>query len=368
MTPERFIAERLRFKGKMAVAATAISFLVIIIAVTVSSGFRSEIRRGLSEMYGDIVLEGDTVSASDSLLAVISQTPGVRSASPAIWRAGIVKKGRDILGVMVKGVPGRDSSLQVGIPSKLASAMNLAEGESFQTYFVEERMKIRRFTIREIYDTPVETDEGLVVLAPLEDMARLNGWQGSRASCIEVRLEAEKPTADGLAFMAGTLSDRSGLSATPVRERFSQLYNWLDLLDFNVIVILALMSAVAGFNMISGLYILLFRNISTIGILKSLGMADKAIAGVFLRVAARIIAAGMLIGNALALLFCLIQGTTRILPLNPENYFLSYVPVRVNVPFILAADAASFCLIMLLMLIPTLFIAKVDPARSARAE
>ena len=128
------------------------------------------------------------------------------------------------------------------------------------------------------------------------------------------------------------------------------------------------MILVAGFNMVSGLLILLFRNISTIGTLKAMGMDDRSIAGVFLRVAAKVVARGMLIGNAVALLFCLVQHLTHFVHLNPDNYFVSYVPVRVDLPQLLLVDALAFAAIMLIMLLPSLFIARVDPADTVRVK
>ena len=118
----------------------------------------------------------------------------------------------------------------------------------------------------------------------------------------------------------------------------------------------------------AGLLIMLFRNISTIGTLKALGMTDKGIAKVFLQVSSNLVLKGMLIGNALALLFCLIQGRTHFFKLNPENYFVSFVPVAVNVPMILLADLAAYIIIMLLLLLPSLFISKVDPAQTMRTQ
>ena len=128
------------------------------------------------------------------------------------------------------------------------------------------------------------------------------------------------------------------------------------------------MTVVAGFNMISGLLILLFRNISTIGTLKSLGMPNKSIASVFLRVASRIVLIGMAIGNGAALLFCALQGGTHMLKLNPVNYFVSFVPVHVDIGLILTVDIVAFGVIMLFMLIPSLFISKVDPAVTVRVK
>ena len=162
--------------------------------------------------------------------------------------------------------------------------------------------------------------------------------------------------------------DDETLIATSVVSRYPQIFDWLNLIDFNVLFILVLMTIVAGFNMISGLLIMLFRHISTIGTLKSLGMNDRSIGKVFLRVASGIVLKGMLIGNAAAFLLCGIQKWTHVLKLNPENYFVTFVPVHVNIPSVLAADAAAYVVIMLLLLIPCLFIARVDPAQTVRAQ
>jgi len=135
-----------------------------------------------------------------------------------------------------------------------------------------------------------------------------------------------------------------------------------------VFFILLLMTIVAGFNMISGLLIMLFENISMIGILKALGMTDRAISKVFLSSSAVLVGKGMAAGNVLALAFCLIQKTTHLIPLNPENYFVSYVPVSVDVGMILLADVGAFIVIMLLLLIPCLFISKVDPAETVKMQ
>ena len=351
----------------MAVAATAISFFVIILAVAVSSGFRQEIREGLSSMAGDISLTDEPyVMADSTLLSAIQAVPGVRNASPVIYRAGIIKNGPAIQGVMVKGVPWRDSSLSVSIPSKLSRELGLQPGDPMLTYFVEDRLKVRKFNVESVYECPVETEESMVVFAPLGDLRRLNGWQSDEASAIEVALNnQDRETTDKIAYTLGTATS---LYPETIRNRYPQLFDWLELLDFNVVVLLVLMTAVAGFNMISGLYIFLFRNIPTIGILKTLGMTDRAISEVFLRVAARIVATGMAIGNALALIFCIVQNHTHLISLNPENYFLSSVPARIDIPFILAADAIAFFSILLMLLIPTLFIAKVDPAQTAKTE
>ncbi|MCR5277698.1 MAG: FtsX-like permease family protein [Bacteroidales bacterium] len=385
MNAGSFIAGKLRFEGKMAVIAIAISFLVIIIAVTVSAGFRREIRNGISAATGDIQMY-DPVSGNYSIDHPIPARPscyerlegvkGVREITPVIYRTGIIKAGDVLEGVIFKGVPDSDSvSLRVSIPQRLAEKLRLQPGDPMLSYFVEERLKIRRFTVRDIYQSPVEDGDKLMVIASLADMQRLNGWTADQASALEVSLEGRwrdaapsrsKAMELGTISLVSTAEDESPLVAAAAADRYPQLFDWLDLIDFNVLAILVLMTIVAAFNMISGLLILLLRNVPTIGTLKSLGMTDKAISGVFLRVSARIVLKGILIGNALGLLFCLIQGTTHWIRLNPENYFVSYVPVSVNLPGILLADVAAGLAILLLLQLPLIFVSRVDPARTVR--
>ena len=206
-------------------------------------------------------------------------------------------------------------------------------------------------------------------------MQRLCGWTEGQASVLEVDLKERYTSefnsqlkADELYLTSLTAhsEDEDILQAATARRRYPQLFDWLDLIDFNVLAIIFLMTIVAGFNMISGLLILLFRHISTIGTLKAMGMGNRSIAGVFLRVAARIVLLGMLAGNAAALLFCLVQGSTHLIKLNPANYFISFVPVHLDPSLVLTVDLVAFGAIMLLLLIPTLFISKVDPATTVR--
>ena len=170
----------------------------------------------------------------------------------------------------------------------------------------------------------------------------------------------------GAAALLYASDDDPPVVSVSTAEANPQLFDWLSLIDFNVLVILVLMTVVAGFNMISGLLILLFENISTIGILKSMGMTDGAIVKVFLRTSSVIVLKGMAAGNLLAFLFCLIQGSTHIIALDPSNYFISYVPVHLQTLKILAADAAAYIVIMLLLLLPSMFISRIDPAKTVR--
>lgn len=390
MDASLFIGRRLRFKGRIAMVCVAVSFLVMIVAVAVSSGFRHEIREGISSVAGDVRLmrpdrefldEGRPVGTAPSYLGTLEELPYVDEILPVVYRAGIVRHDGGIYGVLVKGVPGGVSSdtlsLAVAVPDSFAKMSGLSEGDRMLTYFVGDRMKVRQFVISEVYESGLDPDGKFLVYADLDDMRRLNGWTQDQASLMEVRLkdgfrdeDSMKEAASEIGFLMNAYEqeDDDTLIAFSAVSMYPQLYSWLSLIDFNVLVILLLMTVVAGFNMISGLLIMLFENISTIGLLKSLGMSDLSISKVFLSSSAVLVLKGMAAGNLLGVLFCLIQGTTHLLKLDPENYFVSYVPVHLDFGAVLAADAAAFAIIMLLLLIPSMFISKIDPAETVRVK
>ena len=382
MNPARFISERLKFQGGIATVSVAISFLVIIIAVAVTAGFRTEMKKGITAISGDIQLTSPDMNyMSEDSPVLLSRTdfadslPEVRDRIPAVYRAGIVKSGENIHGVLFKGTPDGPDSLGVRIPDRLAKMLGLKPGDRLLSYFIGEKVKVRNFTVREIYPTVIPGDNNLIVFAGLEDMQRLNGWSADEVSAVEVRLNSatignmELASLDiSTRLLATVPEDEDVPLATTAARKFNTIFSWLDLLDLNAVLILVLMTIVAGFNMISGLLIMLFRNISTIGLLKALGMKDKKISEVFLRVASNVVLKGMLIGNLIGFGICAIQSTTHLLKLNPENYFLSYVPVQLHVPLILAADLLAYLLIMALLLIPALFVSRVDPAKTVRAQ
>lgn len=378
-----FISRKLKFQGGVAAASIAVSFLVIILAVAISSGFRHAIREGVAAMTGDIRITANSAEVKPVPVHLPSEEavralPGVEKLTPVVIRQGIVRSGDRIHGVLVKGLLDRvDSSLCVSIPARLGSILGLGEGDEMTTYFVGEKVRVRRFRISAVHHDLLETDDNLVVYASIDDLRRLSGMGEDEATALEVSVRGEMRTAAALEEISrriGNILLTSGEEAEEdllVRSSVSlypQLFDWLDLLDFNVLLILVLMILVAGFNMISGLLIVLFRHISTIGTLKTLGMTDRGIGKVFLRVASSVVFKGMLVGNVLALAFCLIQGTTHLIPLDPVNYYVSWVPVHVDLLWIVMADAVAYGAIMLLLLIPTLFISRVDPAKTVRAE
>lgn len=385
MVAERFISGKLKFQGNVAATAVAVSFFVIIVAVAVSSGFRHEVRKGVAALSGDIRIvpftgaDADPVPMSSGLsqLDDILAIPGVKEVTPSVQRPGIVKSGEIVHGVVVKGIPGGPEiqgerpQLAVSIPHRLQEITGVQEGDPLTVYFIGEKVRVRRFNVAAVHRDIIETDDNLLIYADIADMQRLCGWSEEEVSCLNVRLgenyrsrQREDEIAGRIGFM---LRDESLYVSSSARD-YPQIFDWLGLLDFNVAVILILMTIVAGFNMISGLLIMLLKNVSAIGTLKTMGMTDASIGKVFVRTGAVAVLKGLLIGNALALLFCLIQGTTHLLPLDPENYFVSFVPVHVNLWAILAADIVACFAILLMLWLPARMVAKIDPAKTVKAD
>lgn len=374
----------MKFQGKAAMVTIAVASFVIIIAVAVSGGFRHELRKGVASLAGDIQItspymnfigEDHPVTLGEELETAIGSMPGVDHIVPAVYRAGIIKSGSNIHGVVFKGITGGGDSLRVKIPERLSAMLGIGPGDRMLTYFIGDKVKARQFTVESTYDDILGSDDNLVVYAGIEDMRRVNGWDPDKASAIEVILEDNWRSSDRMEYLTDEIGAEilfgegiDSMVATSAARRYPQIFSWLDLIDFNVLIVLVLMVAVAGFNMISSLLIMLFRNISVIGTLKAMGMTDRQISAVFLRIASSAALKGMLAGNILAFLFCIVQNATHFVKLDPANYFVSAVPVHLNALQVIGADLLAYILIMLLLLLPCLFVSRVDPAKTVRVQ
>ena len=374
----------MKFQGKAAMVTIAVASFVIIIAVAVSGGFRHELRKGVASLAGDIQItspymnfigEDHPVTLGEELETAIGSMPGVDHIVPAVYRAGIIKSGSNIHGVVFKGIPGGGDSLRVKIPERLSAMLGISPGDRMLAYFIGDKVKARQFTVESTYDDILGSDDNLVVYAGIEDMRRVNGWDPDKASAIEVILEDNWRSSDRMEYLTDEIGAEilfgegiDSMVATSAARRYPQIFSWLDLIDFNVLIVLVLMVAVAGFNMISSLLIMLFRNISVIGTLKAMGMTDRQISAVFLRIASSAALKGMLAGNILAFLFCIVQNATHFVKLDPANYFVSAVPVHLNALQVIGADLLAYILIMLLLLLPCLFVSRVDPAKTVRVQ
>lgn len=411
MKAERFIASGMKGAkdgplsgrtNKIAVISVAVSFAVMIVAVSVLAGFKAEISSKITGFMGGaaLVMPGQSpfnetypFSGNLSYCDKLKNVDGVTAVCPVAYRSGLLKTEDNIEGLFFKGVDslydftffnecliegrvpefnGRISD-EILISQRTAARLSLKVGDKVVTYFVGEPMKVRKFTVCGFYDSQLEQVDSQFALADIRQVRRLNDWEKDAVSSVEVRIA---PGADidriekevlGIESAFSTESDEP-LFALSVKKIYGNLFDWLALLDLNVLMILVLMIIVAGFNMISAVLIILFEKISMIGLLKSLGMTSARVGKVFFLHSSGILGKGLIWGNIAGIGLCLIQKWSHLIKLDPANYFVSFVPIDIKVWQIIVLDIAAFALIMLIVSASALFISRVSPAKTLKTD
>ena len=379
--------------------SVSVSLFVMVLAISISDGFRSEVRDKASGFSGDLTITAPGVDPVSGLYPITSElsyykklqsSKGVENISGFAYRSGMVKNGDLIQGVVLKGVDNNynwdfyNASLSQGrlpdfqdslsssdiiISERLASIMHLNVGDRVRIYFIDNSVRVATFQISGLYDAQLEEIDKTLIIADIRQVRRLNKWAGNEISGFEINLKkgGDTPSAQSeimsIIYSQATVMDPS-VEVSTVDQMYPHLFDWLKLLDYNVFVVLILMLSVAGFNMISGLLILLFEKISVIGLFKALGMRDLDIHKIFLRKGSSILLKGMFYGNLAALTVALIQKWFHIIQLDPANYFVKAVPIHIDLIKILSINAAAYLVVMLLMLLPSVFIAGVTPGKS----
>ena len=390
-----------RSSSGIAGISIAISVIIMILTVAILDGFKKEIKLKASGFSGELVMHSPGVEITTSLYPVdtqyeylknIEKLNGVAALYPFAYRSGVLKNGDEIQGVMIKGVnrdfdwtffdsvmkEGSSSSIYsdslgnqgIIISDRLAKMLGYSIGDAVIIYFIDNNVKVKRFRLSGIYDAQLEDIDKTLVLADLSAIQQLNGWSNNEVSGIEVRLnggvDAERLATDIENIILSSPEDT--MFITRVDEMFPHLFDWFKLLDINVFILLILMIAVAGFNMISGLLILLFKKISMIGLLKALGMRDSDIHKIFMIRSMRIIVAGILIGNIVAFVLIFLQTKFNIVSLDVSNYFVDRVPMHIKWLKIALLNIGAVVVIVLLLMIPSSFISKLSPEKSLRVK
>lgn len=397
-----FIAKKIKTSSSNAIAcaSVAISILVMFMAMVISDGFKREIKETSVGFSGEVFLIAPgqditnhlyPISGRPSYIDKVKQVKEIASVNEVAYSAGMLKSDESVQGVLFKGVDstynleffgkylvegvlpeftGKRASNQILISRRLANLMNYSCGDKITAYFVGESVRVRKFTITGLYDVQLDEMDKTLVIADIRQTRRLNGWEDDQVSNIEIGLTPKADTRKVCTELEQIILDRpwddDSVLVSQIRYIYPNIFDWLDLLNMNVLIILILMIVVAGFNMISGLLIILFEKTSMIGLLKALGMKTRDICKIFIYRGSFIVLKGMLIGNVIAVILSVLQGSFHIIGLNPANYFVDHIPVYVNVPKILILNICSFGLMILIMIIPSLFIARVQPDKTIK--
>jgi lipoprotein-releasing system permease protein len=322
----------------------------------------------------------------------IEKIPGIKHIQRFAIKAGIIKTDTEIQGVVLKGV-GSDydwsyfgSSLVDGsvftvtdtgrvndviISKKLSDMLSLKTGDSFNMFFVQDPPRERRFTISGIYETSLEEFDKVYIFCDIGHIRRLNGWDDNMVSGFEIFINKfddmdimTEKVRDAIGFQL--VEDEAKYKVINIKTRYPQILDWVNFQDINVVVIIILVLVVAGFNMISGLLILILEKTNMIGILKSLGSEDKAIRKVFLYQAAYLIGKGLFWGNLIGIGFALLQLKTGLITLNPSLYYIKTVPINLEIAHILLLNIGSMISILLILLVPSQLISRITPIKAIK--
>jgi len=415
MNFELFIAKRIHFSKKgdkivsrpavrIAIGGIATGLAVMILSVAIVIGFKQEVRNKLigfgshiqiSSSFNNQTYETDPLTVDSSLIEKIAAIDEVKHVQRFGFQPGIIKTEENFQGIVLKGidtdfdwnffktnlvegdifqVADSVAEKKVIISQKLSDMLQLRVNDDFLTYFIiDGKVRVRPFTVHGIYSTGFNEYDKLFIIGDLKHIRRLRGWEDNQAGGIEILIKNydDLYKAYEQVFEAtGNRFDQYGFSyiLRTIKHINPQIFSWLDLLDMNVVIILILMTLVAGFTMISGLLILILERTNMIGILKAQGANNWSIRKIFLYHSYFLVGKGMIIGNIAGFLICFIQNHFNIIQLDPNVYYVDTVPIHLTVPGILLINAGTLIASILMLMGPSYIITKISPAESIKFE
>ena len=384
----------------ISMVAIALSLSIMILSISILVGFKKEIKRKISgfsahiqvsRFTGENSRESQLMILDDSFMEHLRSMPSVDHVYPFATKPALLKSGTDLQGVVLKGVDshfnweffapylvkGRmpdltdTSSLDILVSMDLASLLKRDTGDRLPAYFIEDPPRMKPFRISGIYKTGLAEYDRMYVYCHLQQIRIINGWGDREAGGIGIML-SDPDQVDRVAgvvrtenmFLPGNNQELAEVQT--IRDLAPGFFDFLSLTDTNVWVILSLMILVAGFNMISGLLILILDRTRMIGILRSLGAQVYSLQRIFLYQSAWIIGKGLLWGNLLGIALAIIQKKFKPITLDPESYFIDSVPVFLNPLHLLWLNMATLVLTMLMLIIPSRIISKLSPEKTIK--
>ncbi|MHB1177745.1 MAG: ABC transporter permease [Daejeonella sp.] len=397
-----FIAKRITFSSKrtfsklivrIAILGIMLGLSVMILAVAIVKGFKSEIREKVRGFSGDIQVTKLDLNSSyenspfvietEKLRNIISQ-PAIDYAQPFATKPGIINTNEEIEGVVFKGVDksynwnyfkntlleGKvidfsdsiKSRNQILISKYTADRLNLKVGDDFLMYFIENSLRKRKFVISGIYSLGVEEVDKTFVIGDIAQIRSLNKWKSSEVGGYELRVN----DFDDLGSTANLVDDNIGINlrSYTVKQYYPTIFEWLSLLDVNTQVILILMMAVAVINMISALLIMILERTNMIGVLKALGSTNWNVRKIFLYNATYLIGFGLFLGNILGIGLGLFQAATHFFKLDQASYYVSFVPVQLEWQDIMLLNAGTLLISVVVLLVPSLLVTRISPLKA----
>lgn len=411
MNLELFIAKRLYGTRKgakrlsrpaVAVAqwGVAVGTVVMFVSICIIVGFKHNIREKVIGFGGHIQVmnhqattdEVLPIVADEAMLAEMALLNGVEQVNTYVQKPGMIIVNGEYEGVLLKGVGGYGavsflepylvagelplftdslSSNKVVISGSMARRLQVNVGDKINLYFVQNAVRARRMVVAAIYETHLaELDEALVV-TDIHTVKRLNGWSGDEVSAVEIKLYDYQGIEDVRQevndVIAKHVQDSSMVFALTIEELYPSLLAWLELLDQTVWLILILVLFIAGFTMVSGLLILILEKSNFIGVMKAVGARNISVAKIFVYYACIVIGKGIIIGNAVAIVLCVVQQQFGVVALDPGMYYMDCVPIEFSW-LLVPMNVGMFVFSVLMLLVPSMLIARIEPTKALRFE
>jgi len=383
---------------KIAISAIAIGIIMMLVSVATGIGLQQKIREKISAFNGHVIISNYDNNNSEVTLVPISKkqdfypdfksVPEVSHIQAVASKAGIIRTENAFEGIIFKGVgvdyawkhikeylvEGRvpDFSKQLNeeviISKFLADRLNLKLGDSFNTFFIKEEQgkmpNSRRFKIVGIFSSGFQDFDSTYIIGDLRHIQRINKWSADQVGAFEIFVKDFDLIKETGNIIYEETS--SSLDTKTIIEKYSYIFDWLQLFDFNIIVILAVMIIVATINMVVALLVLILERTQMIGILKAVGANNWSVRKIFLYNAFYLIVRGLFWGNLIGISLLLIQQHFGVIQLNPENYYVNQAPVYINWIYVILLNLLTIAVCFIVLLIPSYIITKISPVKAIR--
>jgi lipoprotein-releasing system permease protein len=379
---------------KVAITSIAIGMISLLLSFMILGGFKKTISEKIYSFGGQLLITQFTQSSSfenasfllsDTLIRVLEAEPYITRFQSFALKAGLLKTKEEVQGIIFKGididfdtssfqsnlVKGRFPSLsddayslEVMLSSRIADYLKLDTGDEVLVYFVQNPPRFRNLQVSGIYQTGLEDFDDKIILGDLSLIRRLNDWEDERVGGVEVFIDNN--IAIGKAHSMLYKNMAADLYVENIEEKYVQLFDWLALLNRGVYIFLALILLVASFSMVSILLILIMERTQMIGLLKSFGATNQMIRRIFITSGTQLLIKGLVWGNIIAIGLGFLQYHYRWIPLDPDNYYMSYVPIDFNLAIILGVNLLTFVLVALSLFIPISMINRIQAIDAIR--
>lgn len=386
---------------KIAQIGIAAGICVMLLSIFITSGFKNRIIENITEVSADITIQpaayiggwstrGDSISIET--LETLKETKEVESIYPSVNKAVILKGSNELHGAILTGIDStapiglyqkkllegeipnlhsNEASSQIVISQSIAKLIDAKVGDNILAYFIAQDTRVRRVTISGIVSTGIQELDDTYALCDARLLQRVNQWNSNEYDTYSIRLNQGtnvEEFANNIDYLTDNQISGNGWFIRTTYDKHPEIFDWLELLNMNVWVILVLLSFVAGFNMISSLLILILERATFVGIMKSVGLSNLNMRKIFLWISAGLIGKGMLWGNVVGFVFAFAQHYLHIIKLDPQVYYMEYVPILFNTTGAILLNIGVLTITLIMMIIPTTIISRINPIKVIRFE